>query len=49
MKEIKEKILIGIENADAIISTGGTSVGHLDLVPKAINKISNINAISIVI
>jgi len=38
IEEIKEKIRVGIEKADAIITTGGTSVGYVDLVPKAVNQ-----------
>jgi molybdopterin molybdotransferase len=37
--EIAEKIQIGLKIADAVITTGGTSVGGLDLVPDAVNKI----------
>jgi molybdopterin molybdotransferase len=36
---ISEKIQIGLKIADAVITTGGTSVGGLDLVPEAVNKI----------
>ena len=39
VKEIRAKICMGIERADAIITTGGTSVGYADLVPKAANQI----------
>jgi molybdopterin molybdotransferase len=39
VNEILESLKIGIEKADAIITTGGTSVGASDLVPEAINKI----------
>ncbi len=39
INEIAEKIQIGLKIADAIITTGGTSVGGLDLVPEAVNKI----------
>ena len=38
VKEIKAKIRMGIERADAVITTGGTSVGYADLVPKAVNQ-----------
>jgi molybdopterin molybdotransferase len=38
VKEIQTKIHAGIDNADAIITTGGTSVGYADLVPKAVNQ-----------
>ncbi len=37
--EIAEKIQIGLKIADAVITTGGTSVGGLDLVPDAVSKI----------
>jgi molybdopterin molybdotransferase len=39
LKEISAKIKEGLEKADAIITTGGTSVGYPDLVPLAVNKI----------
>jgi len=39
IKEIEAKIRLGIEKADAIIVTGGTSVGYADLAPKAVNQI----------
>jgi molybdopterin molybdotransferase len=37
--EIAEKLRIGLRNCDAVITTGGTSVGGLDLVPDAVNKV----------
>jgi molybdopterin molybdotransferase len=37
--EIIEKIKSGLEKADAVITTGGTSVGLSDLVPEAVKKI----------
>jgi molybdopterin molybdotransferase len=37
--EIAEKIQSGLRKADAVITTGGTSVGGLDLVPDSVNKI----------
>jgi molybdopterin molybdotransferase len=37
--EIVKKLRTGIEKADMIITTGGTSVGAADLVPEAVNKI----------
>lgn len=37
--EIVGKMKIGLEKADVIITTGGTSVGASDLVPEAVNKI----------
>ena len=39
VKEIISKIMEGLEQADAVITTGGTSVGYPDLVPLAVNKI----------
>ena len=39
LKEISAKIQEGLEQADVIITTGGTSVGYPDLVPLAVNKI----------
>jgi molybdopterin molybdotransferase len=38
IKEITEKLRTALLNADAVITTGGTSVGELDLVPDAVNK-----------
>jgi molybdopterin molybdotransferase len=38
VNEIAEAITVGSKIADAIITTGGTSVGGLDLVPEAVNK-----------
>ncbi len=38
-EEIAESIQLGLKIADAVITTGGTSVGVLDLVPDAVNKI----------
>jgi molybdopterin molybdotransferase len=37
--EIAEKIKIALKTSDAVITTGGTSVGGLDLVPDAVNKL----------
>ncbi len=37
--EISEKLKFGLQNADAVITSGGTSVGGSDLVPDAVNKI----------
>ena len=37
--EIAEAIQLGLKIADAVITTGGTSVGGLDLLPEAVNKI----------
>ena len=39
INEILEKLHTGIKKADAIITTGGTSVGVSDLVPLAVNKL----------
>jgi molybdenum cofactor synthesis domain-containing protein len=39
VNEILKSLKIGVEKADAIITTGGTSVGASDLVPEAVNKI----------
>jgi molybdopterin molybdotransferase len=36
--EIAKKLKRGLEKADAVITTGGTSVGASDLVPEAVNK-----------
>jgi len=38
VEEIVEKMEFGLGKADAILTTGGTSVGAADLVPEAINK-----------
>jgi molybdopterin molybdotransferase len=38
-KEISAKIKEGLEEADAVITTGGTSVGYPDLVPLAVNQL----------
>jgi molybdopterin molybdotransferase len=37
--EIAKKLKNGLQQADAAITTGGTSVGGLDLVPDAVNKL----------
>jgi molybdopterin molybdotransferase len=37
--EITEKLRIGLRSCDAIITSGGTSVGGLDLVPDAVNNL----------
>ena len=39
VKAIRTKIVEGLETADVVISTGGTSVGEADLVPAAVNTI----------
>ncbi len=36
--EISEKLKFGLRNCDAVITSGGTSVGGPDLVPEAVNK-----------
>jgi molybdopterin molybdotransferase len=41
LEEIAEKLKNGLAGADAAITTGGTSVGGLDLVPDAVNKLGN--------
>lgn len=41
VNDIVEKLKVGIEKADVIITTGGTSVGVSDLVPAATNSIGN--------
>jgi molybdopterin molybdotransferase len=38
VNEITEKLRMGLLNSDAVITTGGTSVGGLDLVPEAVNR-----------
>jgi molybdopterin molybdotransferase len=37
--EIDAKIHGGIEEADMLITTGGTSVGHADIVPATVNRV----------
>ncbi len=39
LEEIATKIEEGLTKADAVLTTGGTSVGGLDLVPDAVNKL----------
>lgn len=39
LEEIAQKIQKALETHDAVITTGGTSVGGLDLVPDAVNKL----------
>ena len=41
LEEITASIRSGLNRADAVITTGGTSVGGLDLVPDAVNRIGN--------
>lgn len=38
VNEIVKKLKVGLEKADAIVTTGGTSVGASDLVPVAVNS-----------
>ena len=37
--EITQKLRTGLQNCDAVITSGGTSVGGLDLVPDAVNNL----------
>jgi molybdopterin molybdotransferase len=39
LDEIVSKIQQALKTADAVITTGGTSVGGLDLVPEAVNRV----------
>jgi molybdopterin molybdotransferase len=39
LAEITEKLKTGLQNCDAVITSGGTSVGGLDLVPDAVNSL----------
>jgi molybdopterin molybdotransferase len=39
LKQISEKLQVGLEESDAIVTSGGTSVGAPDLVPDAINSL----------
>jgi len=39
LDEIAEKIQSGLKSNDAIITTGGTSVGGLDLLPEAVSRL----------
>ncbi len=39
VEQISAKIREGLEKADLVATTGGTSVGHADLVPAAVNRI----------
>jgi len=41
IKDITEAIELGLKIADLVITTGGTSIGELDLVPEAVNKLGN--------
>jgi molybdopterin molybdotransferase len=40
-EEILRKLRMGVETSDIIVTTGGTSVGALDLVPEVVNKIGS--------
>ena len=40
VNEICERLRIGLEKANALITSGGTSVGGSDLVPDAVNKVA---------
>jgi molybdopterin molybdotransferase len=39
VEEISEKLISGLEKSNAVITSGGTSVGGLDLVPECVNRI----------
>jgi len=39
--EISERLRIGLEKADVMITSGGTSVGGADFVPDAVNRVAN--------
>jgi molybdopterin molybdotransferase len=39
LAEITEKLKTGLRDCDAVITSGGTSVGGLDLVPDAVNNL----------
>jgi len=39
VNEIVKRLKVGLESAEAIITTGGTSVGASDLVPAAVNNV----------
>ncbi len=41
VKAISEKLRAGLEKADGVITSGGTSVGGLDLVPEAVNNLGS--------
>jgi len=41
LKKIREKFEEGIKKADVMITTGGTSAGYADLVPKTVNQIGS--------
>jgi molybdopterin molybdotransferase len=39
LEEIAQKIQVALKTSDAVITTGGTSVGGMDLVPDAVTKL----------
>lgn len=39
VEKISEKLISGLEKSNAVITSGGTSVGGLDLVPECVNRI----------
>jgi len=39
VEEISKKLMLGLKKADGVITSGGTSVGGLDLVPETVNKV----------
>lgn len=41
LDEISDKLVEGLKLADVVVTTGGTSVGHADLVPIVVNKLGN--------
>jgi len=45
LSEITEKLRTGLQSCDAVITTGGTSVGGLDLVPDAVNNAGKLGVI----
>ncbi len=40
VNEISEKLKVGLSKSDVAITSGGTSVGGLDLVPEAVNRVA---------
>jgi len=38
-REISKKLILGLEKSDAVITSGGTSVGEPDIVPESVNGI----------
>ena len=41
INDLSEKISLGLKKCDALITTGGTSVGQFDLLPEVINNMGN--------